>query len=365
MRDAMCVSAMTLRGKIMLLKRTTCFLQMAAVSLGLWVGEPQHEAFGQVLKPSPALPSVGNRVEPVLPGQNVPVSIPVPYRPTDPKFSLVSSPRQVGVTKVDDLSKLVGGASPSLQSPVALPTRAVPPIGNIRAVPQPIIVGRDDRVRVTNTTAAPWSGVCFLMMQFPDGAVYVGTGFFISQRTVFTCGHNLYSHKNGGWATGIAVIPGRNGTVSPLGGASQASLTTTNGWIKNGDFNYDFGAIVLSDSTLGSRVSKFGYYAAPDSFLLNPQVQIHNAGYPGDKQSASSSFFPMYYVGGRCLGANATLIAFDNDSYKGQSGSPLWVSSEGRNYVVGILTHERGDVNYANFGTRVNASVFNMMRSLP
>src|SRR5262249_39859562 len=79
------------------------------------------------------------------------------------------------------------------------------------------IIGRDDRVRVTNTRAFPWSAVCQLQSTFPDGYRGLGSGAVIGSRYVLTAGHVVYDSSHGGWASKVQVAAGRNGSSLPFG----------------------------------------------------------------------------------------------------------------------------------------------------
>lgn len=58
---------------------------------------------------------------------------------------------------------------------------------------------------VGDTTQFPHSAICQLRMAAPDGATYMGTGFYIGANRILTCAHNL-----DGMAS-VTIIPGRNG----------------------------------------------------------------------------------------------------------------------------------------------------------
>ncbi len=79
-----------------------------------------------------------------------------------------------------------------------------------------IVIGADDRVRVTNVTAFPWRVICSLQIRAQDGSRWIGTGWLIGRRTLITAGHCVYIHDRGGWATRIEVIPGRNAAGSAV-----------------------------------------------------------------------------------------------------------------------------------------------------
>ena len=69
------------------------------------------------------------------------------------------------------------------------------------------ICGEDDRVQIKAATAPPWRMIAKLLITVGDGGQYVGTGWFISPRTVMTAGHCVFSNRSGGWAKSIRVHP--------------------------------------------------------------------------------------------------------------------------------------------------------------
>ena len=55
------------------------------------------------------------------------------------------------------------------------------------------VIGRDNRIRVTNTTLYPYRAIVHLVIQFNGQEVYGCTGALISKDTVFTAGHCVYN----------------------------------------------------------------------------------------------------------------------------------------------------------------------------
>ncbi|HEY7770828.1 trypsin-like serine peptidase, partial [Longimicrobium sp.] len=73
----------------------------------------------------------------------------------------------------------------------------------------------DGRERIFETKVYPYSAIAALEITAADGALYVGTGWFVSARTLITAGHCVFVHSPGtaahGWVRSIRVIPGKNG----------------------------------------------------------------------------------------------------------------------------------------------------------
>lgn len=91
-------------------------------------------------------------------------------------------------------------------------------------------------------------------MTFPNGKSYIGTGNLISNDTVLTAGHYIYSKSDGGWVTKVAVYPGYNGSIAPFGVAYAKQMMSVSWWTTSTSYEYDIGAIKLG-STGGSSGS--------------------------------------------------------------------------------------------------------------
>ncbi len=212
-----------------------------------------------------------------------------------------------------------------------------------------VIVGTDDRVRITSTTKVPWRRHCALRITMPSGAVYRGTGFLIGPRAVATAGHCVYLQKQGGWARRVEVIPGCNGTKRPFGQAVATSFRSVRGWVREAKPESDYGCIVLPPGAFAGRsLGSFGFGVFTATQLLAQPAVV--AGYSGDKP-----FAELWGMARRIKTVTPKQLVYDIDTMGGNSGGPVYIKRNGKRYVVGI--HNYG-ASSGNSATRVTAPVF-------
>ena len=207
----------------------------------------------------------------------------------------------------------------------------------------------DDRIQITNTGIYPWRVHCSLLITAADNSKYIGTGWFIGPHTVMTAGHVVYI-QNSGWVKNILVMPGRNGGSLPYGSITSTSFRSVTGWTTSGDWNYDYGAIILP-SDLGNTIGWFGFRDFSDSDLVSSIGNL--SGYPGDKPSGT-----QWYDWHKIASVDPRRVYYDIDTYGGQSGSAVYRVINGGRY--GIAIHAYGGAT-TNSGTRIVTPVANNM----
>jgi V8-like Glu-specific endopeptidase len=212
-----------------------------------------------------------------------------------------------------------------------------------------VIIGTDDRVRITPTTKVPWRRYCALRIEFPSGARYKGSAFLTGPRTAISAGHCVYLKNQGGWARRIEVVPGCNGNQRPFGQAMATSFRSTEGWTKQQRPESDYGAIILPvGSFAGKNLGSFGFGVFSAAELLAQPAVL--AGYPGDKP-----FGELWGMARKIKTVTPNQIIYHIDSMGGQSGSPVYIKRNGKRYVVGI--HNYGATS-GNSATRVTRPVY-------
>ena len=210
-----------------------------------------------------------------------------------------------------------------------------------------VVIGRDDRVRITNTREYPYGAICSLEITASTGRQFVGTGWLASNRTVVTAGHCLYMPEQGGWAKRIRVFPGRNGVDSGSEPISAASLHSVEGWTELREPAADYGAIQLNDEVEGS--GHLGFVALKSKDLK--KNLYHVAGYSADKPLGTlwGHVRPLKEI-------RDDVLYYETDTYGGNSGGPVFFrDDEDDIYVVGI--HNYGDIS-GNSATRITETVF-------
>jgi glutamyl endopeptidase len=196
------------------------------------------------------------------------------------------------------------------------------------------LIGKDERIPV-NFSLQPYRFICHLTIEYFDGHIAWGTGFFISKRCVITAGHCVYNINHKGWAKNIIVMPGRNFETS-FGVQSSEKFRSVQGWTNKNSPDFDHGAIILPNNDLSDSVG--GYFSYGE--LKSPNV-LDVSGYPLAK---NGSQWLSRTVGNNPLCNNPALndviisdytIKYLQDTTIGQSGSPVFINNPSIQ-VVGV-----------------------------
>lgn len=214
------------------------------------------------------------------------------------------------------------------------------------------VIGTDERVRITNTKQFPWRVNASLLITGRDNSQWIGTGWFISPRTLVTAGHCVYIKHSGvpgrdGWVKKIQVMPGRNANDLPFGGISATEFWSVKGWGEQGMENYDYGAIILP-AAFEQELGFYGFGVFTDQTLLASTANV--SGYPGDKPKGT-----IWYDNRKVGSVNADKVFYAADTAGGQSGAAVYIFSQGQRTAIAI--HAYGGAT-ANSGTRISSQVF-------
>ncbi|ACU60942.1 trypsin-like serine peptidase [Chitinophaga pinensis] len=214
------------------------------------------------------------------------------------------------------------------------------------------VIGTDERVQIQETEKYPWRVTASLLITAADNSQWIGTGWFISPRTLITAGHCVYIKHSGvagrdGWVKKIQVMPGRNGNQLPFGLVNSGEFFTVTGWGENGLENYDYGAIILPNA-FPQDLGFFGFAALSDEELLQSVGNI--GGYPGDKPAGT-----LWYDNRKISNVNPEKVFYEIDTAGGQSGAVNYIIRDGER--IGVAIHAYGGTT-ANSGTRISANVY-------
>jgi V8-like Glu-specific endopeptidase len=224
-----------------------------------------------------------------------------------------------------------------------------------------VIIGTDERTRISPTTAFPWRAICALKITAQNGTRWIGTGWMVSPRTVITAGHCVYMHDQGGWAKSIEVIPAQDGlNVKPFGTAMATTFRSVTGWTQSKNRENDYGAIILpTNKRLGDQTGYFGYAVREDAYLAAAVMNL--SGYPGDKPASSTpKGTEQWFMALKPKSISSRVITYNIDTMGGQSGAPVWIKVGDARYVIGIHTNGHSTGNSA---TRITQGVFNNIQA--
>lgn len=176
----------------------------------------------------------------------------------------------------------------------------------------------------------PYCTIGKMFMTF-DNEDFVGTGWVVAEKAVFTAGHCVFDHQRGGWADNILFIPQHSNLESPVGKWTSNSKYTLWGWAQNEKFEYDMAAFV-TDRLIRPDTGSLGWMAnyAPNQ---GPYKAI---GYPAEPVPGYNFNGKNMWqsVGGYIGGKNP--IQIHNNMTGGCSGGP-WVVTRNRNvYANGL-----------------------------
>lgn len=206
------------------------------------------------------------------------------------------------------------------------------------------IFGKDNRERVDNTTAFPFSSIVRISSTWAGADNRLGTsddiettasGALVSNFHVLTAGHVIHEKRYGGWADSIEVIAGSKGKQIPgtsranyeyYGRAKATYKRSYTKWTSDRNFDYDIGLITL-DRNLGSHTGVFAY-GPPSATSDRKLTRANAAGYPSDifdaDRNGTWDNYDMTTQYGKVTTTPLTYQSTDLDLVGGNSGGPLW-----------------------------------------
>lgn len=215
------------------------------------------------------------------------------------------------------------------------------------------VCGTDERLRV-DTTADPFHAICFMTLELSNGSRARGTGFYIEldsgRGVILTAAHCLYDTRGNEYMNKVHVARGRSGENLPHGMQTfeRSAFRVPEDWKSSAAQYADYGVILLDGP---NPTTGFNLFPAKDEQLEN--VNITTAGYPADK----NGFF-MWMDRGPVKSVNSSKIFYNQDTFGGQSGSPVWTQLQNGIACVGV--HSYGGC--PNSATRLTKPVIDQIK---
>ncbi|HNT78107.1 MAG TPA: trypsin-like serine protease [Anaerolineae bacterium] len=218
-----------------------------------------------------------------------------------------------------------------------------------------VIIGDDDRLKVTDTTNFPWSTVVKIHGNF--GAFSFNcSGWMLGPSTVATSAHCIYDYGDTNtYATNVIVTPAMNSdspNSEPFGHCEAYKAWIINLWETIGDPKYDYGVYMLR-CRVGEQTGNLGYRVMTDEQIDEALTNV--TGYPLDKGGTT-----MWFGMGNVLETPADFLLYDNDTTGGQSGAPVWELIDDACQVCVVATHRSG-IDDHNTGVRITNDVFDFL----
>lgn len=213
------------------------------------------------------------------------------------------------------------------------------------------VCGTDER-QVVDPLSPYYEAICFLGIDAADGTKWRGTGFYINyggQAALLTAAHCIYIRDHGGYASKVNIVQGKDGNSQPRGvvTVNSSNLRVPEAWKNSGNHTDDWGIIIV-----GGRPWGLGVQTLNDSQLVG--TEIKTAGYPSDKPG-----YKMWKEQGPVKSVTPQKIYYMEDTYGGQSGSPIWAQVPGQTYWNAVGVHAYGGC--PNSSTRITSAMLNQI----
>jgi V8-like Glu-specific endopeptidase len=183
---------------------------------------------------------------------------------------------------------------------------------------------------VPDLTQYPYAVVGKWFMTFA-GRNFVGTGWVIGERTVFTAGHCVFDRNSAGWATNV-LFRAQFNNGAQVGEWALPSLASLRGWTENEDFVYDM-AMGVAARPIRPVTGKAGYIANVGQI----QGQIKSIGYPAEViPGFDFNGRRMWECDGTYIDTQNQIMAMNNNMTGGCSGGPGMYRQSDRLYAIWV-----------------------------
>ncbi len=213
------------------------------------------------------------------------------------------------------------------------------------------VIGSEDRIQIASAREWPYSAHGLIITTFPNHRSFIGSGTVINSRHVLTAAHNLYSAERGGWARDVVFVPGKCGDSEPFGQFMAVRCLCPSAYLEGRHSAFhDYGMIILNRD-VAAQTGSYGLKVLSTNELRGCQVAI--AGYPGDSELGSGR--KLWLGQNQIHSVSEELVTYSVDTSAGESGSGVFIQSNGEYLIVAV--HTVGSL-LGNQGVRINMQVF-------
>ena len=214
-----------------------------------------------------------------------------------------------------------------------------------------LISERERRTQIDDTASWPYG--CFVYLSvlrtvLPKENRVHGSGVLVGPHHILTCAHIVYdheAHEGEGYALAIDAVFGFKEDKAFLGVARGVRVYVYKQFIDHHDKKFDI-ALVILERSQRHEIGWCGLMCLPEQDLSNETISV--TGYPSNVTPNNT----MWTMENENSFIKDGLIRYFIDTYKGQSGAPVWVNRSSKPYVVGIHAFGGSDTNGGVFLTK-------------
>lgn len=192
---------------------------------------------------------------------------------------------------------------------------------------------KDTRSRVENPENWPFCVHGRLITTF-NGEIHVSTGAILGPQFVITAASNVYNRKLNLEAdkNSIRFLPGMNGFYCPFGFLKVLEVYYTEEFVKSGQEDY---ALLVVERAIGNYTGCYGLKAFSKEELYGKTASLY--GYPRVMQGQSAYLHYLWGAEGSFeIDSEDNLLYHMINTSEGQAGSAVYISLEGKFYIIGV-----------------------------